>query len=139
MTVRAVADALSRVLRKGLHARVIRNEDVILDLFKEEASAKGDDSRWASALMAEREITGILTEFGTNRRGDAARELFGTALHTRGLRLGERRAMASVSLDITERSFVRAWEDDIILDVAVELYRRCVLDSSDIDPHIGED
>ena len=127
-TVEAVAEALTRALRGGLHARVLKREAELLRLAPPSADNQMDE--WWAALWVEQQVADILMGMGNNRRGDAARELFGLALHARGLRLGERRTIASISLNITERSLVRSWEQDIVWDVAVELYRRSVIELS---------
>ncbi len=108
----------------------MNDDDLLALVFRAGAIPRDDAVRWDAALEIELQLISVLLDLGQNRRGAAARELFGTVPHARGLRLGERRTIASVSLNVTERSLVRSWESDIVLDVAAELYRRFVLDSS---------
>ena len=68
-------------------------------------------------------LRAALDALGDGPHGRAAELLLGAVVDTRGLPLKVRRRLAADQLDIMASTFRQNYEDQLLLDVAAEVYR----------------
>jgi hypothetical protein len=122
-SVEEIADGLQRVLRSGVRPAQLRQCGALLVLrcVRARADGSGDVDRLAFGL--EDVLRAALDALGDGPHGRAAELLFGAVVDTVGRPLKVRRRLAAEQLDIMASTFRQNYEDQLLLDVAAEVYR----------------
>lgn len=75
------------------------------------------------ALAVHTAVQNAVDELGDGPYGQAAQHLFGLSDQARGLTLSRRRGLAADSLDVQPPTIRRWWQDRIVWDVAMTMFR----------------
>lgn len=119
--VEHIASRLHDLLRVGVRpAKLVPYLD-LLTLLDDETTTSVDP--YARAVELAGRLTEAVQRLGDGAVGRAAQALFGVTQETRGRLLKDRRRIAADELDLMPSTFRKYYEDDLVLDVAVEMWR----------------
>jgi hypothetical protein len=122
-SVAGIATGLRRALRVGVRPAQLRDCDDLLALscVHEWASHSSDPDLLAFGLEAV--LVDALNALGDGPYGRAAKLLLGVATDAKGRPLKVRRELAADELGVMRSTFRQNYEDDLVDDVAAEVYR----------------
>ena len=86
-------------------------------------AGNGPDDAYQRAIALESLVRVAITQLGDGPYGVAAALLFGTHPHSRGRLLKDRRRLAADELGILPSTFRKNYEDAMLDDVAVEIWK----------------
>jgi hypothetical protein len=115
-TITDLVEELEKLLPTGLKPAAVLGRSGLLCLVP-----NGDT--YQQAFEVERIVTSALVALGDGPYGRAALRLFGATADSRGLPLRDRRRMAAYELDLLASTFRRNYEQSIITDLALEVWR----------------
>jgi len=126
VTVATIAEILQDVKKVGVRPAQLGlclgcHSLFQLRCVREHAGGSSDLDRLAFGLEAV--LKEALDALGDGPYGEAARLLFGAVTDSRGRPLKRRRELATDKLGVMVATFREHYEDDVVLDVAAEVYR----------------
>lgn len=122
-----IAHRLSGVLRAGVRPAKLVPHVALLDLLErvplpaEFVQEEGSDPYLRALSLASVILTAV-ESLGDGPTGRATQALFGLTADTRGRPLKDRRRLAADELGVMSSTFRKYYEDDILWDVAVQLW-----------------
>ncbi len=119
--VEEIQRGLIEVLRGGVRLAWLVDCPEVLELVAE--ADESDEDPYRRALAVEKILRAGINGLGDGPYGRAAALLFGADQMTCGLLLKDRRRLASAELDVLPSTFRKTYENWIIADVAVEIWR----------------
>lgn len=122
-TIAGIAKGLRRVLRFGVRPARLRDCEDLIALRCVHGRVKGSAERDVLAFGLEAVLVEALAALGDGPYGRAARLLFGVELESKGRLLKDRRRLAAQELDVLPSTFRQNYEDELLLDLAAEVYR----------------
>ena len=117
-----IAERLRAVLKVGARPAKLVSCLELLDLLVTSTTQSHADP-YRRAIELARRLTEAADSLGNGAVGRSAQALFGTTTDTRGRLLKDRRRLAAAELDLMPSTFRRYYEDDLIEDLAVALWR----------------
>lgn len=121
LTVEAIRQGLEQVLRGGLRPAWLVHCPEMLKLVAEASGL--DEDVYGQAILLEDALRTAIHRLGNGAYGRAAAVLLGADPLTRGLLLKDRRRLAASELDVLPSTFRKSYEESILDDVAVEIWR----------------
>jgi hypothetical protein len=121
--VEEIQRGLIEVLRGGVRPAWLVHCHELLSLDQLGDLASDGNDMYARASALEDIIRDAISRLGDGPYGRAAGLLFGTASEARGLLLKVRRRLAAEEFDVLPSTFRKYYEDELLLDIAIEFWR----------------
>jgi hypothetical protein len=123
VSVEVITGGLLPVLRHGVRPARLRQccELLALRCVRDRAGGSTHPDRLAFAL--EEVLKAALAALGDGPQGRAAELLLGAVVDSRGRPLKDRRRLAAGVLDVLPSTFRQNYEDQLLEDVAAEVFR----------------
>lgn len=122
-TVADIRAGLQKILRCGVRPGLLRQCPELLSLECVRARVQGSTDPDLLAFGLEAVLLDALAALGDGPSARAARLLLGAVVDSRGRLLKDRRRLAAAELDVLPPTFRQNYEDDLLLDVAAEVFR----------------
>jgi hypothetical protein len=113
---------LKQVLRGGIRPAKLLHCPELLELAVASTPVPEDADPYSAAIALENILRTALARLGAGPEGRAAQLLFGAVPETRGRLLKDRRRLAAQELDVLPSTFRRNYENDILRDLAMEVF-----------------